>query len=208
MINLLPPDIKEARSYGRRNKKLLSYIIAVLTIGSLSMSIILVNFSLIKSEKKQLMVEMQGREAEIAKLKNNQKDIDKIAAQLAVIDKLYASEVQFSQVIPKIGALLPDGVVLNGLSLAGGKTSPLQLDVDMETQPLAAVFQQNLMNSDLFEAADISTIVSKGGAPKPGTKTYGYGAALMANFKGTSANKKNPPAAPQTSPEPKTGQTP
>jgi hypothetical protein len=97
---------------------------------------------------------------------------------------LYSGEVKFSELIPQIGSLLPNGAVLNSLSLAGGKASPLQLDVDLESQDLAAVFQQNLVNSDLFSAADISAIVSKGESTSKTQKSYPFGATLTATFTG------------------------
>ena len=109
--------------------------------------------------------------------------------------------------IPRIGSLLPEGMVLNGLSLTGGKTSPLQLDVDMTSPGLAAVVQQNLVNSDLFEAADIGTITSKGSgtsSSKPGVKSYQYGATISVSFKGTAAAKKAAAAAAATPATPTT----
>jgi Tfp pilus assembly protein PilN len=190
MINLLPSDIKKARVYGRRNIKMLSYSIAIFFVGIVSVTVLLLNMTIIAADKTRLNAEMTSRQPELDKLQNEQKRIDTIATQLKVVDKLYTSEVRFSQAIPKIGALLPNGMVLNGLSLTGGKTSPLQLDVDMESQQLAAIFQQNLVSSDVFEAADISAITSKGGATKPGVKSYSYGATLSASFKGSAAAKK------------------
>ncbi len=202
MINLLPPTIKHDRMYGRRNIKLLSYSIAILVIGIASVGVLLANMSIVSGDKNRLAEEMNTRQVEMDKLKSQQKDIDKIASQLKVIDKLYSGEVKFSEVVPKIGSLLPSGMILNGLSLTGGKTSPLQLDVDMDSQQLAATFQQNLVGSDMFEAADISSILTKGCTSKNGTKVYSYGATLSASFKGSKAAKKTNGAAATTTTAP------
>ena len=191
MINLLPPSIKIDRKFGRLNRRLFSYGISIIIIGLLSIGVVVFNIQFVEADQKRLTDEMKTHAAEAIALEASQKDIDKIAAQLKTIDKLYSGEVKFSLLIPKIGALLPNGVILNGLSLSGGITNPLQLDVDMETQGLSAVFLQNLIHSDLFEAVDISSITAKGGGiPKPGTKSYDYGATLSASFKGTAAAKK------------------
>ncbi len=191
MINLLPPKIKVDRKFGRLNRRLLGYGVSIIFIGILSIAVVLFNMQYVQADEQRLNEEMKSRASEATALEATQKDVDKIAAQLKTIDKLYSGEVKFSELIPKIGALLPSGVILNGLSLSGGKTNPLQLDVDMETQELSAVFLQNLIHSDLFEAVDISSIISKGGGiPKPGIKTYEYGATLSASFKGTAAAKK------------------
>ena len=197
MINLLPPKVKIERKFGRLNRRLLAYGVSIMVIGVLSITVVLFNMKYVQADEQHLSEEMKSRESEAAKLEASQKEVDTVSGQLKTIDKLYSGEVRFSELIPKIGALLPNGMVLNGLSLSGGKTNPLQLDVDMDTQDLAAVFLQNLVHSDLFEAVDISSIVSKGtGVAKPGVKNYGYGATLSASFKGTAAAKKAATAVP------------
>ncbi len=184
MINLLPPAIVSDRRYGRRNITVLRYAITVACIGLTSIGIFLFNMHFVSDDESRLKLEMASQAVQISKLEEGQKNVDKIAGQLKTIDKLYTGEVKFSQLIPNIGALLPNGVVLNALALSGGSASPLSLDVDMENQNLAAVFQQNLVKSDLFGAADISAISSKGDASaKPGQKVYPFGASLTATFK-------------------------
>jgi hypothetical protein len=206
MINLLPTDVKEARIYGRRNRSLVGYCFGVIVIGVFTVSIAFYNMQLVTEDEVRLRAEMEQQKTIETKLEDGQKEVDKIATQLKTIDKLYSGEVKFSVLIPKIGSLLPNGMVLNALTLTGGKTSPLQLDVDMESQGLAAVFQQNLVNSDLFEAADISNISSKGdGSSKPGQKTYPFGATLTATFKGAAAKK--PAATPAQTTQPSNGGT-
>lgn len=191
MINLLPSDIKEARRYGRRNRSLIGYCFGVIVIGVFTISIAFFNMRFVMDDETRLKQEMSERQPELEMLEKDQQEIEKIATQLKTIDKLYSGEVKFSELIPNIGGLLPNGVVLNALTLTGGKTSPLQLDVDIEAQNLAAVLQQNLVNSDIFEAVDISSITSKGtGTSKPGVKVYPFGATLTATFKGTAAAKK------------------
>lgn len=191
MINLLPSDTKKARMYGRRNKRLVGYSLSILSIGIITISVALFNMQYVNADENRLKTEMAQRDAEVVTLEASQKDVEKISGQLKTIDKLYSGEVKFSVLVPKIGALLPNGVVLNALTLTGGKASPLQLDIDMDQQNLAAVLQQNLVNSDLFEAVDISAITTKGaGLAKPGQKSYAYGATLVASFKGSAAAKK------------------
>ena len=191
MINLIPTDVKYARIYGRRNRILSGYSLGVIVIGLLAVSVLLFNMQNVKSSEASMREEIKKQEEIAAKLEKSQKEVDKLADQITTVYKLYAGEVKFSELIPKIGSLMPSGAVMNSLSLAGGRTSPLQLDVDIEEPQLAAVVQQNLVNSDLFGAVDISSIVSKGtGTAKPGQKYYSYGATLTATFKGVVAVKK------------------
>ncbi len=184
MINLLPPAMMEARRYGRRSVILVRYSLVIALIGICSIGVFLFNMHYVNEDEARLRAEMKLQDERAASLEAGQKIVEKSASQLKTIDKLYSGEVKFSELIPKIGSLLPNGAVLNSLTLTGGKANPLQLDVDLESQDLAAVFQQNLVHSDLFQAADISAIVTKGDSPKPGQKSYPYGASLTATFKG------------------------
>lgn len=197
MINLLPPAIKDARRYGRRNKALLSYTISIAAIAVLSIGVILFNTRFVSEDKAHLQAEMLSRAKETTSLEAGQKDVEKIAAELKIVDKLYSGQVRFSQLIPKIGGLLPGGAVLTSLSLNGSTASPLQLSVKLESQDLAAVFLKNLVNSDLFDQADISNITSVGtSVAVPGKKSYPYSATLTAAFKGS----KKPVAKTGTTP--------
>lgn len=198
MINLIPTDLKEARLYGRRNRTIVGYTVGIATIGVLAMAVLYVNMYFVKDDEARLRQEMNQRQDEALKLENSQKEVDKIAGQLKTIDKLYSGEVKFSELIPRIGALMPNGAIMNALTLTGGKSNPLQLDVDIDDPKLAAVLQQNLVNSDLFEAVDISSIISKGvGTAKPGQRTYAYGATLTASFKGNVIVKKTTTQQPE-----------
>ena len=190
MINLLPPDVKQSRLFGRRNIKMLTYAVSILVVGFISVTIVLINLAIITNDQHKITDEINSHNKTLQDLQNGQKNIDALADQMKTLDKIYSGEVRFSDLIPKIGAVIPSGMVINGLSLNGGKTNPLQLDVEMDTQELAAVFQQNLVASDLFEAADINTITNKGASATPGIKSYKYGASLVASFKGTAAAKK------------------
>lgn len=180
MINLLPSDLKTDRRYGRRNRTLRNYSLVLFLIGICSTLVMFLNSRLIAADEKNLRAEISQKQAQAAALEPIQKKYEKLAADLKTIEQLYGGEVVFSQLLPEIGGLLPSGTILNGLTLASGKKdAPLNLEIDMESQELAAVFQQNLTKSDLFEAADITVITSKGEGDDGG---YAYSATLSAKF--------------------------
>jgi Tfp pilus assembly protein PilN len=100
--------------------------------------------------------------------------------------RINEQSVSFSELIPKIGAVLPEGVVLNSLSLTGGITDPLQLNVDMLNANLVSVLIRNLVESDLFEAADILSLSPRGASDSEGGgAVYNFNASLTASFTGT-----------------------
>lgn len=185
MINLLPIELKQARLFGRRNRVLRNYSIIIFLIGFCSMAVMLLNSRLIVADEKSLRAEIAQKQSQAAELETKQKSLEKLAGDLKTIEQLYGGEVVFSQLLPQIGSLLPSGAVLNGLTLVGGKDAPLTLEIDIQSQELAAVFQQNLVNSELFDAADITLITSKSESAEQGT--YAYSATITAQFK---ASKK------------------
>ena len=106
--------------------------------------------------------------------------------------------VQMSTLLKKIQTLIPNGSILTGLSITADKTKPLSLDFQITEQRKAGIIQQNLATSDIFNAADILNIVSKG-ASSTTTTAYPYTTTIVVGFK----NSK-PAAAATTS----TGSTP
>lgn len=181
MINLLPSELKIARQYGRRNRTLRSYSILLLLVALCSTAVLFFNSRLIAASEKNLREEIAQKQSQAASLDQVQKQYEKLAADLKTIEQLYGGEVIFSQLLPQIGSLLPAGTILNGLTLAGDKKdAPLSLEIDMQRQELAAVFQQNLVNSDLFEAADITVIASKG--DEAVSNGYSFSATISAQF--------------------------
>ena len=83
---------------------------------------------------------------------------------------------------------------MNSLSLTGGVTDPLQLEVDLRDANLSSVTIRNLIESDLFEAADITALTPVGTADDP-TVIYPYTASITVSFTGTAEARKKADAA-------------
>lgn len=194
MINLLPDQIKKERMYGRRNRTLLTYNIALISTAGVIAAIMVGSLQFVGADEAQLREEIESANVKVQALESNVKEIEKVAQRLETAKKLSDLSVQFSDLIPQIGAVLPEGVVLNALSLTGGVTDPLLLDVDIATADLAPVLSRNLVESELFEAADIATLAPKGSgdtteeaAP---TEIYKFSASLNASFTGSAEAKR------------------
>lgn len=200
MINLLPHNIKENRKYGRRNRSLLGYSLLLMLTALGTAGIMAGSLSFIGADKPSLQNEINESNIKILSLESTVKETEKIATRLETAKKISDSSVSFSDLIPEIGAVLPDGVILNALSLTGGKIGVLQLDVDMVNSSLAPILIKNLVESDLFEAADIGSLTPKGSGPASnGTddqvSSYAFSASLTASFTGTNDAKKKIAAA-------------
>ena len=194
MINLLPPIVKQNRIYGRRNAMLFGYSLALTATALITAGIMIVSIKFVSSEEPNLKTSLSEDQVTIQSLEKKVKEIESISNQLDVAKKINDESVSFSELIPKIGALLPDGVVLNALTLEGGSKDPLQLDADMIDAGLGPVLIRNLVESDLFEAADISSL-SPLGTSDANSGGYQFTASITASFTGTAEAAKKAAAA-------------
>lgn len=190
MINLIPHDLRSQRQYARRNRMLLGYIFALVLAAILVAVTMTISLGFVGADEAQLRSTIEDNSAEIAKLESEIKDLNTVSNRLNTADKLYESSVKFSNLIPEIGSLLPQGTVLNSLSLTGGNTDPLSLDVEMTSADLSAVLQKNLVSSELFEAADVNSISSKSTEG-----IYKYAASVSVSFTGSAEAKRKAAAA-------------
>lgn len=159
MINLLPNEMREEREYGRKNRVLLGYSFAVMTTVILVSVIMIGSLQFIGRDTEQIQQTIVENEADIVRLEREIMDLRDVSTRLQSAGKLYEQSVIFSELIPRIGGILPQGSVINGLSLSDGADGDtLSLSVSLLTADLAPVLQQNLISSDLFEAADIGSI--------------------------------------------------
>jgi hypothetical protein len=191
MINLLPLDVRIERQYGRKNRTLVGYVFALLITAVLVAIVMLGSLQFFGTDESALKTEIDENNITILTLQKDTSELNKTVAKLDTANKLYDSSITFSTLVPKIGSLLPSGTVLNALSLTGESTDALSLDIDMERPELAAVLVKNLVDSDLFEAADIGSINPKGGDGDQ----YRYGTVIKVSFEGSAEAKKKAAAA-------------
>jgi Tfp pilus assembly protein PilN len=194
MINLIPPQLKENRAYGRRNISMLIYSGALLGTALTTAAIMIISLQFVGSEEPVLRQSIQDNQNTISMLEKNVKTVEDVAKRLETAKKIGDQSVDFSELIPKIGAVLPQGVILNSLSLTGGATDPLQLEVDLIDANLASVMIRNLVDSDLFEAADITSLAPLG-SEEGSVITYKFTASITASFTGTAEAKRKAEAA-------------
>lgn len=191
MINLIPNELREERLYGRRNKVLLIYLVAMFLTAVAVVIILVGSLTFFGTDKSALQSEIKDNDVRIQGLKSNVSELNATVTKLDTVNQLYDSGIKFSVLIPSIAEVLPTGSVLNSLSLVSGSTDALTLDVDLENPELAAVLVTNLVESELFEAADVSTLTPGGGE---GDK-YQYGATVRVSFTGSAEAKAKAEAA-------------
>lgn len=191
MINLLPLETRTERQFGRKNRILVGYVVALLITALLVAVVMVGSLKLFGTDEASLKSEIDENNIKILTLQKDTSELNKTVSKLETTDKLFENNITFSTLIPRIGSLLPNGSILNALSLTGESTDALSLDVDLESPELAAVFSKNLVDSDLFEAADIGNINPKG---SDGDK-YRYTTVIKVSFEGSAEAKKKEAAA-------------
>jgi hypothetical protein len=185
MINLLPNSIREEHTYGRRNRMLVALILLIAGTATMVVAIMLFNLVSVKNDTNDVQSAIDQNKLLIANLESETSDLSKVSTRLSTTYKLFEGSIKFSELIPKIGSVLPSGTIIGGLSLTGGSTDPLQLNVSLKSPDLVPVLQKNLVESDIFEAADVVDL-SPGGE---GTE-YPYSASVTVSFEGTAEAKR------------------
>jgi len=161
MINLLPPDEKQAKLYGRRNTRLLRWLagslIGVVGILVVTFAGILYMNLTIKSYKNR--ISSAEEQLKVQKLEETQKAVQEMSDSFKLSTQVLSKQVQFSKLIENMGAVMPTGTALSGLtitSLQGG----LDLYALAQNHDSSTQIQINLEDpkNKLFDKVDIVSI--------------------------------------------------
>lgn len=186
MINLLPFELRKERLYGRRNRVLIWFVISMFVTAIIVSAIMVGGLGFVGSEESAIREEIESNNLQVMKLEAEIKDVARVSTRLNSANKLYDSSILFSELVPQIGSLLPQGTIINSLTLTGGNTDPLSLDVSLASADLAPVLQSNLVQSELFEAADVNSI-----SPLGSNETiYQFNASVAVSFTGSAEAKR------------------
>ncbi len=159
MINLLPPQRLANIRIARSNTVLRRYIelllLALFIIGS---ALVIADYYMnIQQTNVQKVVDT--KQLEITTLTPVQKQAQQLSDTVNTIAGLFSRDVKFSDMLVKIGGLMPQGSVLTGLQFSiEDLKSPLVISAQVDTEAKAAVLLNNLKSSGLFKSADIKSI--------------------------------------------------
>lgn len=161
MINLLPPNIKESTSYAIRNRALLNWVAAfVVGLAGIGLIVAFGHYQLNSSIKATEQQIAQSKERlEEQDLKGVQTRTEEIDTSIKLALKVLEKKVLFSSMLLKIGGIMPDGTILQGLSLdevEGGFT----LQAKAKSHDAATQIQVNVTDpsNGVFSTADILNI--------------------------------------------------
>ncbi len=163
MINLLPPAIQKKRRYGRLNVLLVKLLVGIVAIGVLASAVMLSGLQITADDEAFLDESIEQKEAIYGNVQAYENQANSFRSNVSTIEKLFDREVKFSQLLVEIASSIPVGAELTGLSLTGTSTAPLQISATTSTQELAGTLRRNLVDSGVFETADIQSVNQTGG---------------------------------------------
>ncbi len=187
MINLLPNKIREQRKYGRINNVLRNVSITFIGMAIAVNGVLLWANHYILSQEDVVNAEISELKTAVSKLQNDTKSLGELSVRVNNAHKLYKSNILFSELIPKIGSLLPKGSNLTALNLTGGSYDPIKLNFELTSPDIAPTVRQNLFTSDIFEAADIKSITNNVGDEED--TRYKANAVISVSFTGSAEAK-------------------
>lgn len=161
MINLLPPDVKQAIIYGRRNRQLAKWTGA--TLGGIAGIGLVIAAGLVYIN---LQTNAYAKQVERAKASLADQQMEATVARIGEIDasvrlalNVLSREVRFSELLRGLGAAMPPGAVLQNLSI-GDVQGALDLQAIAANYETATQVQVNLQDprNKIFEKADIVSI--------------------------------------------------
>lgn len=158
MINLIPTEMRVDRKYGRLNIFMVRQVAGILTIGLLSVGFMLSGIHLVKTDENVLSESIAEKKIVYDQLKPAEAAASALNKDVRTIQSLYEQEVRFSRLLVDIAGSLPVGVTLTSLSLTGTNTEPIQIAAIITSQELAPVLNKTLVDSGIFESADILNI--------------------------------------------------
>lgn len=164
MINLLPTNIKETVNYARRNTILRRWAFASLFVIAVLALISFSGLLFIRKSTENYKLQVKQSKDSLASQSQNEinAQVQDLTSSIQLVIQVLNRQVLFSELIKQIGAVMPQGAVLTGLSidkLSGG----LDLDAAVSSQQVGTQVQVNLADpgGKVFASADIISIECK-----------------------------------------------
>ncbi len=192
MINLVPTELKLERKYGRLNLLIAKLLGGVLIISLLAAAVMLSGLQLTQTDEKFQEDSIAIKNASYAEVQAYEEQANALKTRVTNIKKLFEREVKFSKLLVDIASSIPIGAQLTDLALTGTSTEPLQITAKITSQDLAGVVRKNLVDSGIFESADVQSVAFVDGADgEPDT----YTVSLSVSLTGSAAKIKAKAAA-------------
>ncbi len=179
MINLLPPELKQAYRYGRINRHLIHWVF-VFSAGIVGAAIITAfGYLYLNQTADNYKNQIATSNQQLAKqnLSTVQAQVKDISNNLSLVVQVLSKQVLFSELLQQLTKLMPADTNLTGLSISQAQGA-IDITANAKNYSAATQIQVNLTspNNQLFSKADIVSISCSG------VTTYPCSIALRALF--------------------------
>lgn len=168
MINILPPELKTQIRYSRYNVVARRYLLIILAIAAVVVAALYMSHRYADEQIQQLTAQLEERKAETDEHQALVTKVQSFNEKLTTIDALLEQRTDFSQVLQDLAAVLPPGSYINGITLTGENTEPLQLLITTPSRNQAVAVRNALLTSPRIASADIQSIAED---PESGTSS-------------------------------------
>lgn len=171
MINLLPPDIKQEIIYSKRNSVLLHYTVLVGAVMIILAGALMAARLYLNSQIDSVSLQIQEKEAQIAKYKDLESTAKTLNARIVSIQKIQKDQAKFSVLLDDLAKNIPQGTAITSLTLTGNDKAPVQIKVKAVDYKTATSVREGISKSARISAADIESIQGPEGQNSDGTYT-------------------------------------
>lgn len=179
MINLLSNGRKDDIRAARSNVILLRYIGIVVLAIAFIVGIFYVSYTILTTTMKSNETILTSNDLKADVYSGTKKEVDALSAKLSEAKSILNQEVRYSQLLPKLGQIMPSGTILGPLKLDNTSFvgTPVDIIAYAKTANEATALQSQFRSSPLF-----SQVVIKGTEENSGVKNYPVKISLSVVF--------------------------
>lgn len=172
MINLLPPDIKQAYRLGRINRHLVHWVVALALaiIGAALITAFGYVYLTQTANNYKSQIQTSSQQLAAQNLTGVQKEVKDISNNLNLVVDVLSKQILFSELLQQLGTLMPADTNLTNLSISQTQGA-IDITAAAKNYNAATQIQVNLAdpNNQLFDKADIVSISCSGTTSYPCT---------------------------------------
>lgn len=162
MINLIPTGHKQSIAYARHNSKLVGWLMGI-AIAVVGLAIVVGGGLFYINQDINNYKQSNAVSQETLKSEDEEETLARVAeisGRLSLVVNVLSREVLFSKLLPYLGTIMPNGTILEGLSLSRDQSGGIDLSIGAVDEFAASQALANIKADGnlLFTAADANSI--------------------------------------------------
>ena len=165
MINLLADDRKSEIVAARANIVIVRYIAIVLLAIAFIAGVLGVSYSVLTTTLANAETLIAANDVKAGVYSDTKQQVDTLSTQLNDAKTILNQEIRYSEVLVKIGQLMPEGTVLDSLDLSEAAFSgaPVSIKAYARSTSEASALQSQFQGSSLFSQVALQGTQTTGG---------------------------------------------